>query len=160
SETIFSSSHIDELTVPLEKGQSLNKSDAVLVESANLDLSYWGSNEKNVVFLIRSSAVDYFSPEAEDAFLKTIAALKLTINDVSIVNLAKTSTSFDDVKKVLNPRFCIYCEGEGKAKQGRFNTLFVEGGLTFLYTYSFEEMLRDVNMKRAFWNAIKEIKVS
>src|SRR5690606_5086352 len=113
-----------------------------------------------VLFLIRNSAVDYFSPEAEDAFLKTIAALKLTIDDVSIVNLAKTNTPFEVVKKALNPRFCIYCEGESEATQGRFNTLVVEDGLTFLYTYSFEEMLSDVNMKRAFWNAIKEIKVS
>lgn len=160
SETIFSSSSIDELPDSSQKEEDLKQSDAVLVKGANSDLSFWGSNEKKVLFLIRNSAVDYFSIEAEDAFLKTLAALKLTIDDVSIVNLARNNTPFNEIKKILSSRFCIYCEGESEANQNLFNKLFEKDGLTFFYTYSFEEMLTDVNKKRAFWNAIKEIKVS
>jgi hypothetical protein len=160
SETIFSSSDIDELTDRSLKDHNLTQSEDILFEDANPDLLFWGSNEKKVSFLIRNSAFEYFSTEAEDAFLKTLTALKLTINDVSVVNLANNATSFDEIKKVLNSKFYIYCEGENEENRNFFNRLFEKDGLTFLYTYSFEEMLTDVTKKRTFWNAIKEIKVS
>lgn len=160
SETIFSSSGNDDLSESSLKGHDLPQSEDVLVEETNSDLLFWGSNERKVLFLVRNSIFDYFSIEAEDAFLKTLAALKLTINDVSVVNLAKTEMSFEEIKNELNAKFCIYCEGESEANRNFFNRLLEKDGLTFLYTHGFEEMLTDVTKKRAFWNAIKEIKVS
>jgi hypothetical protein len=159
NEAIFSSPVLDELTDSSLADENLTQNGDVLFEDEDSDFLYWGSNEREMLFLLRSPTFDYFSVEAEDAFLKTLAALKLTIEDVAVVNFEKTNKSFDEVKEVLNSKICIYCDGENEENRSFFNKLVEKDGFTLLYTYSFEEMLTDINKKRAFWNAIKEINV-
>ncbi len=154
SETIFSSV----IENPPIESDSI-KSTPLESNNMELDLLFWGSNERNILFLIHNSNEDYFSTEAEDAFLKTLAALKLNIKDVAVVNRGKTEKSFKVINAVLRPKFCVYCEGQNEANQNVFNKFTDIDGVTCLYTYSFEEMLIDTGKKREFWNAIKEITV-
>lgn len=128
-----------------------------LVNEQEEPLIFFGENHKNIVFFVRNSSFDYFSGEAEDAFLKTLSALKLTLNDVAVVNLEKTNAVFENIKAHLSPKFCIYCEGEKANFEDAFNVFIEKKEMQVLYTHSFEEMLTATDKKRTFWNAIKEI---
>lgn len=135
----------------------LTKTESSLPDNKAADLLFWGSNERNILFLIRNSEQSYFSSAAEDAFLKTVAALTLSLKDVAVINLEKTKNSPAEINKVMKAKVCIICEGENKANQNIFNQITEIDGVACLYTYAFEEMLTDTNKKRSFWNAIKGI---
>lgn len=128
-----------------------------VVGKAAIPLVFWGGNTERILFFVRHASFDYFSKEAEEAFLKTLTALKLSLEEVAVVNLNKTSKTIDEIKEQLHPKCCIYCEGETSEASSTFNVL-EKAEVDRLYTYSFEEMLSDPTKKRLFWNAIKEIK--
>lgn len=157
SETIFSSAieKVQPENIPIDN--ELIKTDSSLSDNNQADLLFRGSNERNILFLVQNQEQEYFSFEAEDAFLKTLAALKLSLKDVAVINQRIVEKSVDEVKKVMKPKVCIVCEGENTANQSIFNQIIEVDGIACLHTYSFEEMLTDTNKKRSFWNAIKRI---
>lgn len=157
SETIFSSAVENVQPENISIDNELIKSDSLLSDNNEADLLFWGSNERNIVFLILNPKENYFSSGAEDAFLKTLAALKLSLKDVAVINRGTAEKSLGEINKVMNPKVCIVCEGENEANQNIFNQITEVDGIACLYTYSFEEMLTDTNKKRSFWNAIKGI---
>ena len=159
SETIFNTPVTNEPAERTSIHTDANKEDRSLSDNRNSELLFWGSNERNILFIIENPDEDYFSAEAEDAFLKTLTALKLNLKDVAIINQGKDEKSFAEIKKLLNPKVCIYCEGEKQATRNIFNRFTEHDEISFLHTYSFEEMLTDTNKKRGFWNAIKGITV-
>ncbi len=127
------------------------------VEEQEVPLVFWGENKANIIFFVRNTLYNYFSIEAEDAFLKTLSALKFTLNEVAVVNLEKNTQPYDQIKAQLNPKFCIYLEGNNSNLTESFNVFMDQENVKVLYTYSFEEMLIDTTKKRMFWNGIKEI---
>ena len=127
------------------------------VKEEETPLIFWGENKANIVFFVKNELSNYFSVEAEDAFLKTLSALTLSLNEVAVVNLEKSSHSFEQIKAQLNPKFCVYLEGNTSELTESFNTFMDEGNMKVLHTYSFEEMLTETTKKRMFWNGIKEI---
>lgn len=157
SETIFSSAAENSQTENSSTVIDSIESDLSLSDNKEPNLLFWGANEKNILFLIQNPEEDYFSSEAEDAFLKTLAALKLSLNDVAVFNRRKAEKSLNEICEALNPKICIYCEEENETNKSAFNKITEVEGIACLYTYSFEEMLTDTNKKRVFWNAIKEI---
>lgn len=157
SETIFSSAVENS---PAENSSIVTdsiESDLSLSDNKEPDLLFLGANERNILFLVQNPQENYFSAEAEDAFLKTLTALKLNLNDVAVFNRSKSEKSLIEINEALDPKVCIYCEGENETNKNDFNKITEVEGIAYLYTYSFEEMLTDTNKKRAFWNAIKEI---
>ena len=86
-----------------------------------------------------------------------MSALKFTLNEVAVVNLEKNTQPYDQIKAQLNPKFCIYLEGNNSNLTESFNVFMDQENVKVLYTYSFEEMLIDTTKKRMFWNGIKEI---
>lgn len=159
SETIFGSAINNRQAGNLSIEVDTIKSDLSVSNNKEADLLFWGSNERNILFIIQNPEVEYFSVEAEDAFLKTLAALKLSIKDVAVFNRGKVEKTLNEINDVLKPKICIYSEGENEAKRNIFNKFTEVDGITCLHTYSFEEMLTDTNKKRSFWNAIKGITI-
>lgn len=167
SETIFQSNEVDEKVESQEAKdasasvESLESNEAIkdekLVEKE--ELSYWGNNEKGILFLVDNSEANFFSEQAQDAFLKTLAALRLSLSDVAVINLYPQSFSISDIQQQLKFNTIVYSTGLGTDYGATFNQVFKEGGKSMLVTYTFEEMLTSNDKKRAFWNAIKEMKV-
>lgn len=176
SETIFNLQGEDQLTIKSDiesekparledrmEAQSKDEVDKTVskaVVSEEADLKRWGDHKKGILFLIRNTEHEYFSIEAKDAFLKTLSALNLTLEDIAVINLAQVEI---EVKEILN-RFkvscCIFSEIESQTNTSYYNNWNERQGLKFLYTHDFEEMLTDSAKKRVFWNAIKEIKIA
>ena len=161
SETIFSSaaeiSTIENSLPQTSLQTDLQESDLSLSENKDTEFLFWGANKKNILFLVENPNEDYFSDEAEDAFLKTLAALKLSLQDVAVFNRGRAEYSLSDIQEKLQPKIVIYCNGENEHNQDTFNMLIEANGVSSLTTYSFEEMLVDTQKKRTFWNAIKGI---
>ena len=123
-------------------------------------LKTYGGNNKNILFVIADNHNEFLSADAELAFMKILQALKLTLEDIALFNYNQScpEIAFEKIKEKLNPKSCIFLGAqpellgvEGCAK----NILKVEDNIQFLATYSFDEMLDDIEKKRLFWDAIK-----
>ena len=165
TETIFQTDEVEErMEFPEENDSSadieISKNNPTIEVEKLVDkeeLIYWGNNEKGVLFLVDNTDSEYFSEEGKDAFLKTLAALKLTLSDVAVINLFQLNFSIADIEKQLQPKTIVYCTGARTNYGTTFNHTFAEESRNVLITYTFEEMLTNNEKKREFWNAIKNI---
>lgn len=129
------------------------------------EIAYYGKNGKNILFVVSNSAGPYFSGEAELAFLKTLQALKLDVNDVAVINVSQLEAPvvFERIRQKFEPRFCIFL-GTDPVQTGletfADHIWKEQDAVRFLKSYSFEEMLTDKLKKRMFWDAIKLISPS
>lgn len=121
---------------------------------------YQGDKSKGVLFILRYPQYPYFSPAAEDAFVKTMAALHLTPQDVAVVNLAnphnpndfKRIMSFFQPKKIT----LLGVEPASLKLPAIEHNSYMRGRIATVFnTFSFEEMFDDVNKKKLFWGEFK-----
>jgi len=123
-------------------------------------LKTYGSNNKNILFVISDNHNEFLSADAELAFMKILQALKLTLEDIAVFNYNQSCSdiTFEKIKEKLNPKSCIFlgAKPESLGVEGcAENILKVEDNIQFLYSYSFDEMLYDIEKKRLFWDTIK-----
>ncbi|WP_159637805.1 hypothetical protein [Sphingobacterium composti Ten et al. 2007 non Yoo et al. 2007] len=156
NETLFSTGFAMEEV----QSQSLDVDSAVNWDSSAEDFVYKGDKSTGVLFILRYPSYPYFSPAAEEAFIKTIGALQLTPENVAVVNLAnpqnpndfKRIMAFFEPKKItllgIEPASLKLPEiAHNSYMKGRIATVF--------NTFSFEEMFADVNKKKLFWGEFK-----
>jgi hypothetical protein len=157
NETLFSTGF------SMDETASENSSSSVA--SVNWDSSaeefvYKGDKSTGVLFILRYPSYPYFSPAAEEAFIKIIGALQLTPENVAVVNLAnpqnpndfKRIMAFFEPKKItllgVEPASLKLPEiAHNSYMKGRIATVF--------NTFSFEEMFADINKKKLFWGEFK-----
>lgn len=155
SETIFSTG-FEVSDTPINPSSSTN----VPFDSSAEEFVYQGDKSTGILFILRYPDYPYFSPEAEEAFIKTIGALGLTPQNVAVVNLANPQNP-NDFKKIMTfftpkkitllgvePKSLVLPEiAHNSYMKGRIATVF--------NTFSFEEMFADVNKKKLFWGEFK-----
>jgi len=149
SETIFG----------MDMSKNEVKEEVLIEKEPDIIIDSLGANKKNILFIVDDLNNDFFSKDAELAFIKTLGALKLTIEDVAVINYKRIggSITFDQIKKEFTPKACVFLG----SSPTRFNMNFAENIITndkdmqFLNSFSFEEMLTDAAKKRMFWDAIK-----
>lgn len=125
-------------------------------EQSKKEILFKGENRKKILFFVNDFRNAYFSKEAEDAFQKTLRALGLSIPDVTVINLKSNAHSIQELVLHFDAQFIIGLGVElgGLAK----NEVKESNGKKYLSTFSFDEMLEDVNSKKVFWNAIQILK--
>ncbi|MEN5087293.1 hypothetical protein ABE426_12565 [Sphingobacterium faecium] len=164
SETIFATADaIGNLSVETESvSSSLIPSQVPAHQEAVEEFIYQGSKTKGILFILRYPSFPYFSPEAEDAFIKTIGALKLTSDDVAVVNLANTHNP-NDFKRIMTffaPKKIILLGVDPKSLKlpEIAHNSYMHGRIATVFnTYSFEEMFADMVKKKAFWVEFKSL---
>lgn len=158
NETLFSTGFSIEET----KAETVSSSaSTVNWDSSEEEFVYKGDKSTGVLFILRYPSFPYFSPAAEEAFIKTIGALQLTPDNVAVVNLAnphnpndfKRIMAFFEPKKItllgVEPASLKLPEiAHNSYMKGRIATVF--------NTFSFEEMFADVNKKKLFWGEFKQ----
>ena len=150
SETLFSTGD-EAMAQPATDAAALSPSEEFI---------YQGDKSTGVLFILRYEGYPYFSPAAEEAFVKTIAALQLTPENVAVVNLAnahnpndfKRIMSFFEPKKItllgVDPASLkLPAIAHNAYMKGRIATVF--------NTFSFEEMFSDLQKKKMFWAEFK-----
>lgn len=125
-------------------------------------LKLYGDNERNILFIVDTPGEQFFSKEAELAFLKTLSAMNLALDDVAVINLASfdQQIEFDFIQKELAPSYWVFLGANpANIQLGEYpeNIWSKKDESLILRTYSFDEMLTDINKRKSFWNAVKLI---
>ena len=120
-------------------------------EPEALSFTFLGQNKRNFLFLTDEQQADWMTGAAMDAFVKTLVALKLTVDDVAVLNIAKLTTrpSSDQLVQFFKPRVVV--------NLGTPFSWLEQPGVKLLHTHSFNEMLVDADKKRTFWTTIKTL---
>lgn len=155
SETIF--------THGMDAGPVASSVGEVLEERQNKpseEFIYQGNKSTGVLFILRYPDYPYFSPAAEDAFVKTLGALGLSLDNVAVVNLANTHNpnDFKRIMQFFEPTKITLLGVEPislKLPEIAHNSYMKGRIATVFNTFSFEEMFADVQKKRLFWNEFK-----
>src|SRR5690554_1120825 len=141
---------------------SVKKDNPPIQRELEIALNTYGNNNKNILFVISDNNNEFLSADAEIAFMKILRALKLELEDIVMLNYnhnqPEGGLTFEKVKERLNPKNCIFLGTEPQLlgiEGCAENILKIKDNIQFLYSYSFEEMLRDIEKKRLFWDAIK-----
>jgi hypothetical protein len=131
--------------------------------SKTVHYNYLGENNKYILILIDQSLKREIIA-AKDLLLleKTLAALKLELRDVAIVNLQqcealhfKSLKEFFSCNKVLG--FGIELAKIGIEKEVAINTVFRIEDCPFLLASSLEELSNNQAQKVIWWSAMKSI---
>lgn len=121
---------------------------------------YQGDKSTGVLFILRYPDYPYFSPQAEDAFVKTIGALKLSPDNVAVVNLANAHNpnDFKQIMEFFKPTkiTLLGVEPASLKLPAIAHNSYMKGRVATVFnTFSFEEMFADVEKKKAFWGEFR-----
>lgn len=156
NETLFSTGFTLEEVQP----NSSNDGSTVQWDASNEEFVFKGDKSKGVLFILRYTSYPYFSPAAEEAFIKTIGALQLTPEKVAVVNLAnpQNPNDFKRIMEFFTPKKITLLGVEPaslKLPQIAHNSYMKGRIATVFNTFSFEEMFADVSKKKLFWGEFK-----
>jgi len=154
SETLFS------LGETVEHAESVSAHIEPISQTSGEEFIYQGDKSNGVLFILRYADYPYFSPQAEDAFVKTIGALQLSLQNVAIVNLANphNPNDFKQIMSFFQPRkiTLLGVEPASLKLPHIAHNAYMKGRVaTVFHTFSFEEMFADTAKKRAFWMEFK-----
>lgn len=119
----------------------------------SLQFSFYGGNRRNYLFLTHEIQHEWMSAAALDAFVKTLSALKLSLDDIAVLNMGKLPEipAKTELIAFFNPKVIVALGAPLPWDESDDFTVFK--------TYSFDEMLADAEKKRIFWTAIKTLLV-
>lgn len=132
----------------------------VALNQAAAEFVYQGDKSTGVLFILRYPDYPYFSPQAEEAFVKTIGALGLQQDKVAVVNLANPHNP-NDFKRMMTffqPRKITLLGVEPRSLKlpDIAHNAYMKGRVATVFnTFSFEEMFADVQKKKLFWTEFK-----
>ena len=126
---------------------------------------YQGDKSTGILFILRYPDFPYFSPEAADAFSKTIGAMQLTTNNVAVMNLANphNPSVWKRIMEFFQPKKIILLGVDPQSLQlpAIAHNSYLKGKIaTVFHTFSFEEMFVDIAKKKLFWGEFKVFIVS
>jgi hypothetical protein len=131
------------------------------IETPQSVFNYLGANKKNFLVLVSYNDHDFMKDEHLTALESVLGRLGHTRDDIAIFNLAKADTiNHDEIITYFKPKTMVIL---GKtaipASVGElnFNSNETIGSAKVLYTFSFDEMMTDVNNKKAFWEQMKSL---
>lgn len=133
------------------------------------EFPFYGNKDAEILFIVDYEDYPWMPDDAMDAFQKSLAALKLSERDFTLVNIARTGVTQDtlDPDRLLSALLLQFTPQKvvlHGVQQTRFGipptqlALNIHGVVrdaTWLYTYDFSEMLQDTDKKRAYWKSIK-----
>lgn len=123
---------------------------------------FLGSYNKRILFIVNEQSHVFFAPEDEKAFLKTLQALNLNLEDVAVLNTCNTDVStYEELKDTFKPREMIYLDCPNTILPGTHeltkNEIINLDQMKILHSDSFSAMLNDLEKKKQFWFSIKKM---
>ena len=122
--------------------------------------NYFGSNKKNFLILVNYTAHEFINDDHLTALEKVLSGIKHTRDDVAIFNLAKHETTFENILAFFEPKTLVLL-GKPTIPAGindlKFNVIETINDVKTLATFSFDEMMNNVDNKKAFWEQIKNL---
>lgn len=123
--------------------------------------NYLGSNKKNFLILVNYPDREFIQDDHLVALEKVLSGIKHTRDDVAILNLEKNAgAAYAQIADFFKPQTVVIL-GKQALPQGLsgldFNTIAALDGGKALLTFSFDEMMTNIDNKKAFWEQIKNV---
>ena len=122
---------------------------------------YKGQNLKNFLVLTSYSTDEFIKAEHLTALENILKRKELSPDDVAIFNLANFSeTKFSQLKTFFKPTKVLVLGGNALPQDIKVlkpNKPVTSNGITVLYSYSFDEMMDNVEYKKTFWELVKTL---
>jgi len=122
--------------------------------------NYLGANKKNFLVLVNYDEHEFIKDDHLVALEAVLGRLGYKRDDVAIFNLAKHNVSYQQLWDFFASKTVVIL-GEAAIPSGmvnsKFNSIEKSEGLAVLYTFSFDEMMANVENKKVFWEQIKNI---
>lgn len=157
---------ITEVKVPIAESETSAIAAATPAQEPQ-SLSFYGKNAANLLFLyeLANGPSDHALAATEmEAFGKILTALKLTFDDIALVNWAFQKPSVELLLNSLLPQKIVVLGTQVNLQTLGFtisapalHQVLQFQKIPFLHSYSFEEMLDDVEKKRVFWGSLKAL---
>lgn len=160
SETIFSTGFSEKEDISSSVSNATAIPQPSTATGSAEEFIYQGDKATGVLFILRYPEYPYFSPNAEEAFIKTIGALQLTPHNVAVVNLANphNPNDFKRIMQFFQPKRITLLGVEPASLNLpaiAYNSYMKGKVATVFNTFSFEEMFVDVEKKKLFWGEFK-----
>jgi hypothetical protein len=154
----------EEIQVPF-KASEISKEEAkpaaieIALPNTKKDFKYLGENNKYILIIVKEPAVDFLKRDDLTFLLKILAAKKLELNDVAIINTEKNDAlNFEDLKDFFACNKIITFGIDPKSLQitsAVANKKSVFKNISILGTWDLTRLQQDVNKKTIFWNEFK-----
>ena len=123
-------------------------------------VKYLGNNEKRVLVLIKNKKIAFLPEEQLALLTKMLAACKMNIGDVAIVNMAETQDLQEAISQLLPEKLLAF-----GALNEDFNLPLFEiemrDGAVWLNAPSLEELLQEKGknppLKTSLWNSMQQL---
>lgn len=128
-------------------------------------IRFQGGNKQKISFVVSDASADFMNENEMSFLLKILAACKLVLEDISLINLAKTPASFTQISDQLHPRI-IFCWGVRPAKLGLSSELpdfsvSDLNGISVVPVHSRDVLQGDskegVELKKRLWACLKKL---
>lgn len=132
-----------------------------VIETPKPVFNYLGSNKKNFLVLVNYAGHEYIQDDHLAALDSVLGRKGHAREDVAIVNLAKHDWA--DQQQLLaffEPKTLVILGNNAiptGADEVKFNQIEKIEDIAVLYTFSFDEMMTNVEKKKAFWEQIKAL---
>lgn len=133
-------------------------------ETESPHFAFYGENKRRYLFLVEDRHHEWMSVPALDAFSRTLAALKLSADDIALLNLARLPEvpPKTQLTAFFQPRAVVLLGAPPAVfglEPGVSGQVVDSDGLPVLRTAAFDELLTNDEKKRQFWTAIKQLLV-
>ena len=122
---------------------------------------YLGENNKFMLILVNEDRFDIIDPKDLELLNGILAAKKMEIRDVAVLNIRKCKAcTFADLKQFFSCSSLILFginPASLQLNEISSNQVSLQNGTKVLATFSFGEMRDDVARKRIFWDQMKAI---
>ncbi|MBS1529482.1 MAG: hypothetical protein JSU01_04170 [Bacteroidetes bacterium] len=123
------------------------------------EFNYLGSNKKSFLILVNYDTHEFMQDDHLLALESVLGRLGHTREDVAIFNLAKHNTDRDQVVAYFSPKTLVIL-GRNAMPDGidvKLNSIEQVNGIKTLLTFGFDEMMTNVENKKAFWEQMKNL---
>ena len=131
------------------------------VKTPELAFNYLGKNLKNFLILVHYPDQEFIADPHLAALQNILKRKEFELDDVVILNMAKHSeAAIGQLADFFKPVKLLLL-GQSAIPQGltslALNTPKTSGSRTALYSFSFDEMMANVDNKKVFWELMKAL---
>lgn len=125
-----------------------------------VSFNYLGGNKKNFLVVVHYIEIEFIAAPHLEALQNILKRLGYDLDDIAILNLANyAGAGSNDLTEYFNPQKLLVL-GEKAAPGGieklTLNTPAQLNNCTALFSFSFDEMMDNVENKKAFWEKMKQ----
>ncbi|MGZ3757484.1 MAG: hypothetical protein ACXVAY_05950 [Mucilaginibacter sp.] len=126
-----------------------------------IEFKYLGKHQKKFLILVHYTGHEFIDDAHLTALTNILKRKELAIDDVAILNLARhNNATFEQVTGFFKPQKLLFM-GKISLLNGMeplpHNQPKVVKDYTLLYSYSFDEMMDNNDLKKAFWEQVKNL---